>query len=162
MSDTLRDNHWCMTGCELTAPCKPMTCKKAGIFEAPDDVALRARLAPTHPDDEALVAKFRAMAVRYGAAQISGQPWLKALAALDATTEEITCRLAELRRSDTAYRLIVDGWNKLVADKLAAEAALAECRDLLRQIGDAAHDASTGPAVPDKLWEIRSMAYDEL
>lgn len=31
--------------------------------------------------------------------------------------------------------------------------------ELLRQIGDFAHDASTGPAVPDALWEIRSMAY---
>lgn len=32
--------------------------------------------------------------------------------------------------------------------------------DLLRQIGDRAHDASTGPAVPDALWEIRGLAYD--
>lgn len=29
----------------------------------------------------------------------------------------------------------------------------------LRTIGDYAHDHSTGPAVPDALWEIRSMAY---
>ncbi len=33
-------------------------------------------------------------------------------------------------------------------------------KELLRQIGDFAHDKSTGPAVPDALWEIRSMAYD--
>jgi hypothetical protein len=35
-------------------------------------------------------------------------------------------------------------------------------REVLRSIGDIAHDASTGPAVPDVLWEIRRMAYDEV
>lgn len=29
----------------------------------------------------------------------------------------------------------------------------------LQDIGDYAHDHSTGPAVPDELWEVRSMAY---
>ncbi len=29
----------------------------------------------------------------------------------------------------------------------------------LQEIGDYAHDQSTGPAVPDALWEVRSMAY---
>jgi len=33
-------------------------------------------------------------------------------------------------------------------------------REVLRQIGDYAHDHSTGPAVPDALWEVRSMAYE--
>ena len=32
--------------------------------------------------------------------------------------------------------------------------------DTLREIGDTAHDASTGPAVPDVLWEIRGKAYE--
>jgi hypothetical protein len=31
--------------------------------------------------------------------------------------------------------------------------------ELLRRIGDMAHDASTGPAIPDILWEIRDLAY---
>jgi len=31
--------------------------------------------------------------------------------------------------------------------------------EALREIGDFAHDKSTGPVVPDALWEIRSMAY---
>jgi hypothetical protein len=35
-------------------------------------------------------------------------------------------------------------------------------REVLHRIGDMAHDASTGPAVPDVLWEIRRMAYDEI
>lgn len=34
-----------------------------------------------------------------------------------------------------------------------------ELRATLSAIGDMAHDASTGPAVPDVLWEIRCMAY---
>jgi hypothetical protein len=33
--------------------------------------------------------------------------------------------------------------------------------DLLLEIGNIAHDASTGPAVPDVLWEIRSKAYQQ-
>ncbi len=35
-------------------------------------------------------------------------------------------------------------------------------REALRAIGDYAHDKSTGPAVPDALWEVRSMAYEAL
>ena len=37
-----------------------------------------------------------------------------------------------------------------------------DMEEALRQIGDFAHDKSTGPAVPDALWEVRSMAYDAL
>ena len=32
----------------------------------------------------------------------------------------------------------------------------------LREIGDYAQDKSTGPAVLDALWEIKSMAYDAI
>ena len=34
--------------------------------------------------------------------------------------------------------------------------------EALKEIGDYAHDRSTGPVVPDALWEIRSMAYDAI
>lgn len=37
-----------------------------------------------------------------------------------------------------------------------------DLEEALRQIGDFAHDKSTGPAVPDALWEVRQMAYDAL
>ena len=30
----------------------------------------------------------------------------------------------------------------------------------LKDIGDFAHDRSTGPGVPDDLWEVRRMAYE--
>lgn len=36
---------------------------------------------------------------------------------------------------------------------------LKEIEATLRAIGDFAHDRSTGPAIPDALWEIREMAY---
>ena len=39
---------------------------------------------------------------------------------------------------------------------------IAELEAALRQIGDMAHDASTGPAVPDTLWDIRCEAYELL
>lgn len=34
--------------------------------------------------------------------------------------------------------------------------------DALRKISDIAHDASTGPAVPDTYWEIRNIAQEAL
>lgn len=34
--------------------------------------------------------------------------------------------------------------------------------DALHQIADLAHNASTGPAVPDTLWEIRNIAQEAL
>lgn len=35
-------------------------------------------------------------------------------------------------------------------------------QEILHHIGDLAHTRSTGPAVPDTLWEIRQLAYDTL
>lgn len=40
--------------------------------------------------------------------------------------------------------------------------ALTARDELLRQIGDKAHDLSTGPAVEDGYWTIREMAYEPL
>lgn len=36
-----------------------------------------------------------------------------------------------------------------------------QLQDRLTDIGNFAHDKSTGPAVPDALWEVRRMAYGE-
>ena len=44
----------------------------------------------------------------------------------------------------------------------ALKSRIAELEAALRQIGDMAHDASTGPAVPDTLWDIRCEAYELL
>ncbi len=55
-----------------------------------------------------------------------------------------------------------------VANKLAArmEADAQERADcllaVLKDIGDFAHDRSTGPAVEDALWEVRRMAYEAM
>ena len=35
-----------------------------------------------------------------------------------------------------------------------------EAFDRLHDIGDYAHEHSTGPAVPDALWTVREMAYE--
>jgi len=43
-----------------------------------------------------------------------------------------------------------------------ARAEAAAMREAIKDIGDFAHDRSTGPAVPDALWEIRRMAYTVL
>jgi len=49
--------------------------------------------------------------------------------------------------------------NKRLADHIPNAKKMVEA---LREIGDFAHDKSTGPTVPDALWEIRSMAYNAL
>jgi hypothetical protein len=47
------------------------------------------------------------------------------------------------------------------AAALEAQAAQIDAlQDALIDIGNMAHNASTGPAVPDVLWEIRGAAYD--
>lgn len=35
-------------------------------------------------------------------------------------------------------------------------------RGVLLKIGNYAHDHSTGPAVPDAMWDIRAMAYEHV
>jgi hypothetical protein len=48
---------------------------------------------------------------------------------------------------------------------VASAQALDVCRRLnsaLEGIGNFAHDKSTGPTVPDALWEVRSMAFDAM
>jgi hypothetical protein len=40
-----------------------------------------------------------------------------------------------------------------------AEERIGELETLLSEIGDFAHNHSTGPAVPDHLWTVREMAY---
>ena len=56
-------------------------------------------------------------------------------------------------------------WEERDDSKLARfaelESRLAVCEDLLIAIGDYAHSNSTGPAVPDALWEVRRMAYEQ-
>ncbi len=44
----------------------------------------------------------------------------------------------------------------------ADQAAINELQGMLKDIGDFAHDRSTGPAVEDDLWEVRRMAYELL
>lgn len=72
----------------------------------------------------------------------------------------VVAALAASRR----IRVQVDAeYVQYMNDRIAAVTAERDAMsETLRSIGDYAHDQSTGPAVPDALWEIRSMAYDAL
>ncbi|KRV64197.1 hypothetical protein [Pseudomonas citronellolis] len=48
---------------------------------------------------------------------------------------------------------------RIKAENEALRKAFDEAKEMLARIGDFAHDKSTGPAVPDALWEISGMAY---
>lgn len=67
--------------------------------------------------------------------------------------------LSESRDDFRALRLDKD---RIEAERDAANARAEAAEEVLRQIGDYAHDKSTGPAVPDALWEVREMAYSQL
>ncbi|KSW22640.1 MULTISPECIES: hypothetical protein [unclassified Pseudomonas] len=57
------------------------------------------------------------------------------------------------------WREIEEDRDRLKAENEALRKAFDEANEMLARIGDFAHDKSAGPAVPDALWEIRSMAY---
>ena len=84
------------------------------------------------------IAEFRDAIANHPHFGIGGDALSKILDALEATQAEI----ADLKRGG------VD----------AAE--LDAISDATRRIGNDAHHASTGPVVPDALWDIRSRAYD--
>jgi hypothetical protein len=55
------------------------------------------------------------------------------------------------------------GMLTLQAKKITEQtAAIQALKDALHEIGSMAHDGSTGPAVPDLLWDIRCLAYEAL
>lgn len=49
---------------------------------------------------------------------------------------------------------------RLVGQRDRAREEASRLRELLTEIAEYAHHHSTGPAVPDVLWEIRQMAYE--
>ena len=63
---------------------------------------------------------------------------------------------------DLREKLVGDGCeicNPVKALEYAKE-TITDLEARLREIGDFAHDHSTGPAVPDALWTVREMAYE--
>ena len=61
-------------------------------------------------------------------------------------------------------KLVGDGcrWCNPELARDMAEPRVAELEQLLREVMEYAHEYSTGPAAPDKLWHIRTMIADEL
>jgi len=68
---------------------------------------------------------------------------------VDYTSDDITWCWHKIHDSDVRY----------VRADTDMQAEIDRMSDALREIGDFAHDRSTGPAAPDALWEVRSMAY---
>lgn len=96
---------------------------------------------------------------------------VEALTADQASDIESECYTLAMRSSRRS-----DGWNARLAKLIeivipaapaspnfelaALKARVEQLETALHKIGDLAHDHSTGPAVPDGYWEIRSLAYD--
>lgn len=53
-----------------------------------------------------------------------------------------------------------DDGQRMEAKLRENESRIEELESLLKQIGDFAHSRSTGPVLPDDLWEVRMMAYE--
>ncbi len=60
------------------------------------------------------------------------------------------------------FRRSAEQLRALRASLTAKEARCLELEQRLLEIGDKAHDKSTGPAVHDGYWDIRGMAYEML
>ena len=60
------------------------------------------------------------------------------------------------RKFDRAREAIDEMWDEIVSLRQELEAA----ENKLREIGDYAHEHSTGPAEVDALWTVREMAYE--
>ena len=71
-------------------------------------------------------------------------------------TKNCTCTLRE--------KLAGDGcrWCNPELARDMAETRVAELEQLLREVMECAHEHSTGPEAPDKLWHIRAMIAGEL
>lgn len=57
-------------------------------------------------------------------------------------------------------QLELDRLNAFIVEAEQAMMELEELKEKIHAIGNYAHDNSTGPAVPDALWDVRSMCYE--
>lgn len=65
---------------------------------------------------------------------------------------------AAMAQIDAALKNTAPGCTLAQRDELRAK--VDRLVELLQEIGDIAHERSTGPAVPDALWEVRRMVYE--
>jgi hypothetical protein len=74
------------------------------------------------------------------------------------TAEDAMLDLQAIRRRLPALRAAINALPGLLESAKRVE----QLETLLTEIGNYAHDQSTGPAVPDEFWSIRDMAYSGL
>ena len=79
------------------------------------------------------------------------------------------CKAIDYSASENALTIecqeiqqLIDRVARLVSQLARTEAECERLLEVLTNIGNYAHDASTGPTVPDAFWEIRKMAYEAL
>ena len=86
-----------------------------------------------------------------------------ALCRVDAT-RAIEAALETLSQgaSNMREKLVGDGCEVCNSTKSleCAKRTITDLKERLCEIGDYAHENSTGPAVPDALWTVREMAYE--
>lgn len=58
---------------------------------------------------------------------------------------------------ESAASDIIEAFDALIEERDTLSAQLAEAHSLLDRIQEYAHDHSTGPSVPDALWEIKHL-----
>ncbi|OZI17965.1 hypothetical protein [Bordetella genomosp. 7] len=110
--------------------------------------------ASAEPGDEEAVKAHMALVSDYGSAKNLQGEYLESgdHDSFVRITEDAVARYCAIQSS---ARALLSRYGRPAGDAQHYEAAL-------RQIGDYAHDHSTGPAVPDALWAVRSLAYDAL
>lgn len=68
-----------------------------------------------------------------------------------------TCDGIPIEQLECDKSVLID----MLKERIELKRKCEELESRLKEIGDFAHDKSTGPAVPDPLWEVRRMAYGE-
>ena len=85
----------------------------------------------------------------------------QAVSLLDANRRIATLD-ADLTQAVQMYTDAAGERDRAVAELAKVMAELDAAVAAFKDVGDFAHDRSNGPAVPDALWAIWRMAYDEL
>lgn len=115
---------------------------------------------PVKTGEETVTVSLRVTAAqREKLARLGGAEWVRGKIDRARESNAVLGRANALEAELKATQARLDASDELLREEFAQrQDALATLRD----IGDFAHDRSTGPAVEDALWEVRRMAYEAL